>query len=97
MISIETAIIIAVVFVGIILIVPSKGEKTFIFRGKVLTLKQIVEQICSDGVIVCVTDNSIQVEYHHDPEAIENVMGKLREAELRMTLSGTAITVRCPV
>ena len=97
MISIETAIIIAVVFVGIILIVPSKGERTFIFRGKVLTLKQIVEQICYNGVVINVTDDSILVEYHHDPDAIENVIEKLQEAELPVTLSGTAITISCPI
>jgi len=67
---------------GLILIIPTKRERTYLFRGEVQTLKQIVERICFDGVIVSETADQIEVDYDHNPDAIPEVMGLLREAEL---------------
>ena len=68
--------------IGLIMIIPSKREKTYLLRGKVLTLKQIVELICEDGVIVASSEELVEVEYDHNPDAIPEVLELLREAEL---------------
>ena len=81
--SVMVKIILAGAFViGLLLIIPSRREKTYLLRGKELTLKEIAELLCEDGVLVVEQENEIQMAYDHNPEAIPAVMKILEEAEI---------------
>jgi len=82
---------------GLIMIFPSRRERTYLLRGEVLTLKQIAEKLCEDGVLVCQEEDEIQMAYDHDPDAIPAVLEILAEAEMPAMRFKDSIVVQCPV
>jgi hypothetical protein len=83
---------------GLILIIPTKREKTYMLRGKVLTLRQIAELLCEDGVFICQHNDEVQMAYDHDVEAIPAVLEILAEAEMPAEVfNETSILVKDPV
>ena len=75
-------ILIVAAIVGLVLINPSKGKRTFIFRKRQMTLSEIVVELCQDGVIVTDLGDKIQVEYHHNPDGLGEAITQLKEAGL---------------
>ena len=90
-------ILVGAFVVGLLLIIPSRRERTYLLRGEVLTLKQIAEKLCEDGVLVCQEEDEIQMAYDHDPDAIPAVLKILAEAEMPAMRFKDSIVVQCPV
>ena len=84
--------------IGLALIIPTNRKRTYMLRGRVMTLKQIAEELCEDGVLVCEMDDTMQMAYDHDPEAIPAVLKILADAEMPAEVfNETSVLVRCPV
>ena len=97
--SVLVKIILVFAFIiGGILIIPTKRKRIYLLRGEELTLKQIAEKFCVNGVLVCEMDDTMQMEYDHDPEAIPEVLQNLLEAEIPAEVfNETSVLVRCPI
>lgn len=97
-VMIKIGIMLAAFIIGLIMIIPTKREKTYLLRGKVLTLRQIAELLCEDGVFICQHEDRIQMAYDHNPEAIPAVLEILAEAEMPASVfNETSILVKDPV
>jgi len=73
-------------------------EKTYILRKKVMTLQEIAEELCSDGVFICKNENEVQMAYDHDVDAIPAVLQILADAGMpAKVFNETSILVQDPV
>ena len=96
MISMTVVIIVVAFLVGLILIIPTEREQRYMLRGKVLTLKQIAELLCEDGVLVTEMKDKIQMAYDHNSDAIPDVLEILAEAEIPAERFHDSIIVQRP-
>ena len=94
-----TLIIIAIIIlVGILIIPNNTGDRKYVYRKKLMTLQEIAEELCADGVFICKSADEVQMAYDHNPDAIPAVLQILAEAEIpAKVFNETSILVRCPM
>ena len=92
-------IVVLAIVVGFFIIRNEKaGGKKYVLRGKMMTLKQIAQLLCVDGVFICEHNDRVQMAYDHDVDSIPAVLQILADAGMPGRIfNETSVLVMDPV
>ena len=92
-------LVVVAIIVGFFVIRNETGkDRQYVYRKKLMTLQEIAEELCADGVFICKSADEVQMAYDHDVDAIPAVLQILAEAEMpAKVFNETSILVRCPM